>query len=201
MLKHATPAQNETFERLRVLFSAKGIKFTLVGAAACREHGLPRPTDDLDIVVCHQPSAVALLCSSGEFLTPKSDDQTNSPCTLQDVKTGVRVDFLTGDTRINDHTLFPGGEIHDPLPIPRPSGCGNVADLPTLVAMKVSGVISGMEIHRLGFTSGVRTREKIEQDIDDVVGLILVCKLGRDLELGNETVQRRYEEIFDNSKP
>jgi hypothetical protein len=54
MLRHATPAQCETFERLRVMFKPDAIRFTLVGAAACREYGLP-PTDDLDIVVCPIP--------------------------------------------------------------------------------------------------------------------------------------------------
>lgn len=96
--------------------------------------------------------------------------------------------------------MFPGGEVHDPLPIPNPSGFGNVADLPTLIAMKVSVVVSGMDMHRFGATSGVRSREEIQQDIEDVADLISICKLGRDLPLGNHTVQRRYEEIYDNRK-
>jgi hypothetical protein len=201
MLKHAMPAQNETFERLRVLFSAVDIKFTLVGAAACREHGLPRPTDDLDIVVSPYATAIDVLSRSGEFIVcPESVDWTSRTCTQRHVKTAVLVDFLTGGIRINDHTFLPGGVIYDPLPIPNPSGCGNIADVPTLIAMKVSTVISSMEILRFGATTGVRTREETQQDIEDVVSLISTCELGRDLPLGNEAVQRKYQEIYDNCK-
>ena len=202
MLKQATPAQKATFERLRVLFSAKGVKFTLAGAAACREHGLRRPTDDLDIVISPYTAAIDILLRSGKFaVSPDSKDWTNRTCTLQDLKTGVLIDFLTGGIRINDHTWFPGGEVHDPLPIPNPSGFGNVADLPTLIKMKVSVLISGTDMHRFGATSGVRTKEEIQQDIEDVADLISICKLERNLPLGNDKVQRRYEEIFDNRRP
>jgi hypothetical protein len=71
----------------------------------------------------------------------------------------------------------------------------------TLIKMKVSVVISGTDMHRFGATSGVRTKEEIQQDIEDVADLILICKLERNLPLGNDKVQRRYEEIFDNRRP
>ncbi len=199
MLRHAPPAQCESFERLRVIFKPNAIMFTLIGAAACREHGLARRTDDLDIVVSPYRDAMSALHSTGEFVpTPESVDWTSRTCTLKDTRTGVLLDFLTGGIRINDHTFLPRGVVHDPLPIPIPSGYGDVAALPVLIGMKVSAIISGMKILELGATSGVRTTAEIRQDVEDVQSLIFQSKLPRDLPLGNNEVESRYQQIFDD---
>ena len=83
MLKYATDAQYETFERLKFVFGDRGITFTLIGAAACREYGMPRLTNDLDIVVVPYPDAMAALSRSGEFVVVEDDcpDPTNRTCT------------------------------------------------------------------------------------------------------------------------
>src|SRR6266496_6105107 len=103
MLKRATDKQNETFERLKVLFGKEqSIRFTLVGATACREHGLTRLTNDLDIVVSPYATAMAAILNSG-FQECRDDlDRTGRTCTQVDVITSVPVDFLTGGILIND---------------------------------------------------------------------------------------------------
>jgi hypothetical protein len=198
VLKYATDAQNETFEKLKLIFVERDIRFTLVGAAACREYGLPRPTLDLDVVVAPYPIAIATLSKSGEFVLDDHDPAvTNRTCTQKHLKTGILVDFLTGGIRINNQIHFQGGIVHDAIPIPHPSGFGDVLPLVNLVALKISAAISGRRSLELGANRGVRPLDKIEQDIHDVAMLISVCKLGRILPLGDPSVERRYQEIYD----
>jgi hypothetical protein len=199
VLKCATNQENETLSRLTVLFRGRGILFTLVGGAACREYGLRRPTKDLDFVVKPYPFAMDILSASGAFNLVVDDfpDATGRTCTQKDTKTGVLVDFLTGGIRITDHVLLGPSEYSDPLPIPEPSGFGDVAPLNTLIAMKVGAITSGLDTRALGANRGGREPGEVQQDIDDVRKLISVCQLPRNLTLGNASVQRDYEKIYD----
>ncbi len=199
MLKCATNHENETLDRLTFLFRGRGILFTLIGGAACREYGLRRPTKDLDFIVKPYPVAMEILSASGAFNLVVDDfpDLTGRTCTRMDTKTGVLVDFLTGGIRITDHAVLGPSEYSDPLPIPEPSGFGDVAPLNTLIAMKVGAITSGIDTRALGANLGGRELDEVRQDIDDVRELISVCHLPRNLELGNASIQRNYERIYD----
>jgi len=199
VLNCATNQENETLNRLTCLFRGSGILFTLVGGAACREYGLRRPTKDLDFVVKPYRLAMDILSASGVFNLVVDDcpDVTGRTCTRKDTKTGVLVDFLTGGIRITDHALLGGFEYSDPLPIPEPSGFGDVAPLNTLIAMKVGAITSGLDTRALGANCGGREPDEVQQDIDDVRKLISECQLPRNLALGNASVQRHYEKIYD----
>lgn len=199
MLKYATNQQNETLDRLSFLFRGSEILFTLVGGAACREYGLQRPTKDLDFVVKPYPLAMDILSASGSFNLVIDDcpDVTGRTCTRKDTKTGVFVDFLTGGIRITDHVSLGRCEYSDPLPIPEPSGFGDVAPLKMLIAMKVGAVTSGLDTRSLGANCGGRQPDEVRQDIEDIKELISVCQLPRNLELCNASVQRDYEKIYD----
>ena len=137
MLTRATEPQNATLARLKELFTQSDIQFTLVGAAACREYGLTRPTTDLDFVISPYPEAMAILLNSGKFELNQRDF-TNRCCTQKDLKTNVPVDFLTGGIRINDGTYsLRGGYVTDRLPVIEPSGFGNIAALRSLYCFEV----------------------------------------------------------------
>ncbi len=199
VLETATSQENETLDRLKFLFRGSEILFTLVGAAACREYGLRRPTKDLDFVVKPYPLAMEILSASGAFNLVVDDcpDVTGRTCTQKDTKTGVLVDFLTGGIHITDHAMLGSSEYSDPLPIPEPSGFGDVAPLNTLIAMKVGAITSGLDTRALGANFGGRKPDDVQQDINDVRELISVCQLPRNLELGSASVQRNYEKIYD----
>ena len=199
MLKCATNQQNETLDRLTLLFRGRGILFTLVGGAACREYGLRRPAKDLDFVVKPYSVAMDILSESGAFSLVVDDcpDVTGRTSTRKDRKTGVLVDFLTGGIRITDHVFLGPFEYSDPLPFPEPSGFGDVAQLNTLIAMKVGAITSGLDTRALGANCGGREPDGVQQDIDDIRELISVCHLPRNLELGSASVQRNYEKIYD----
>jgi hypothetical protein len=145
------------------------------------------------------PLAMDILCASGAFNLVLDDcpDVTGRTCTRKDTKTGVLVDFLTGGIRITDHALLGHFEYSDPLPIPEPSGFGDVAPLNTLIAMKVGAITSGLDTRALGANRGGREPDEVQQDIDDVRELISVCQLPRNLELGSASVQWDYEKIHD----
>lgn len=199
MLKRATDAENETLNRLMHLFRGRGILFTLVGGAACREYGLQRQAKDLDFVITPYVLAMDILAASGEFAPVIDDrpDSTGRTCTQKATNTGVLVDFLTGGIRITDRAVLPFGEYSDPLPIPAPSGFGNVAPLETLIGMKVGAITSGLETQRLGSDCGGRPPADVQKDIEDVKELISVCQLPRTVALGEASVQRYYERIYD----
>jgi hypothetical protein len=197
MLMHATDAQNRTFETIRQIFGPRRIKFTLIGGAACREYGLSRPVKDLDFVVDNYLLAKRTLQGSGEFNLDDNDpDVTDRTCTLIHAATEVAVDVLTGGIRINDHCYVNGGIVHDAIPIPNPTGFGDILTLDRLIAMKVSVVLSSETSKILGRI--IRPEQKVAEDVRDVETLISVHGLHRDLALGDISVERRYSEIYDN---
>lgn len=200
LLTHATAAQKETFERLMELLSGKGILFSLVGSAACREYGLSRAANDLDFVVYPYKEAMDLLDASGAFEPVIDDhpDTTARTCTKRDTKTKVKIDFLTGGIRINNGSRPIEGEFYrDPIQIPMPTGAGDVAPLPMLIAMKLNSAISGKDTWDLGARDG-RSPENFTKDISDVRELISVGRLGRSLKVGNKRIQRLFEDLVND---
>ena len=198
MLIQATTAQNECFERLKQIFGSGSIGFTLIGAAACREYGLSRPAKDLDITVSPYQQAMRMLAVSEFSRNLDSPDSTGRTCTQRHVKTDVSVDFLTGGIYINDGTRPIGrGFYRDELPIPMPTGLGDIASLPTLIGIKTSAAISGIETLKLGANTGGRNRLEIEQDLADVRELISINDPPRNLSLGSSVVEAKYREIYD----
>jgi hypothetical protein len=195
MLMHATAAQSETFERLKELLGGKGILFTLAGSAACREYGLSRAANDLDFVVDPYERAMEILIASEEYQLVGIANPTDPTCTRRDTKTNVKVDFLKGGIRINDGTRPIGdARYRDPMPIPAPTGEGDVAPITTLIAMKLNSAIGGEETLKLGADTDGRSQEEIDKDISDVRELIM-NHLGRRRRFGNKKIQRRYEKL------
>jgi len=194
MLTQATPEQNETFEVLRNLFLRAGARFMLVGGAACREHGLPRPAKDLDIVLDPYPVAMTALKTSRRFSERLGDaDWTGRTSTYFDARTGVNIDFITAGIRINDGPAT-RSSVKDPLAIPYPVEV--VAPPEILIGMKLSAVITGEALLNLGIHRG-RSRQEIDQDLNDVCGLISACSLGRDISADHDVVRHRYQELWD----
>jgi hypothetical protein len=195
MLAHADAAQNATLERLKLFLADKGILFTLVGSAACREYGLSRSANDLDFVVDPYDRAMKILGESGEFELVVDDhpDMTRRTCTKRDTKTGVKIDFLTGGIRINDGPA--PFYCRDLIPIPTPTGAGDVAPLRTLIAMKLNSAISGEYIWSHGVRDG-RSEKDFTKDVSDVHELIFVPGFDRSMKFDNEWIQRCYEELL-----
>ena len=197
MLKFLTASERETTERLDRLFSQNGVRFTLVGGAACREYGLSRSIKDLDFIVSPYPVAARVLATSCEFAEFGEPDPTHRTCTMQDLKTGVLVDLVAGGIRITDGALLGQVRYSDPLPIPEPTGFGDLVSLHTLIEMKLGAIVSGLDTRALGANDGGRDGSQIQRDIEDIKDLIRICQLPSSLVFRARDIQRAYEDIYD----
>ena len=197
MLKFLTASERETVERLHRLFSEPGVRFTLVGGAACREYGLSRTIKDLDFVVNPYPVAASILAASCEFAEFGEPDPTHRTCTMKDLKTRVLVDLMASGIYMTNGALLGHVLYRDPLPIPEPTGFGDLVSLPMLIKMKLGAIVSGLDTRALGANYGGRNVEQVQHDIEDIRGLITMCRLPRGLVFGVKDIQRAYENIYD----
>jgi hypothetical protein len=198
MLKFLTGPERETMGRLHLLFSGNGIRFTLVGGAACREYGLSRAIKDLDFVVNPYPVAAGVLAAAPDFAEFGEPDPTHRTCTMKDLNTGVLVDLLAGGIHITNGALLGHVVYRDPLPTPQPTGFGDLVSLHTLIEMKLGAIISGLDTRALGANDGGRDEDQVQQDIEDIRDLITICRLPRGLVFGVGDIQRAYESIFND---
>ena len=141
-----------------------------------------------------------ILDESGEYeLVLDNPDSTKRTCTRRDRGTEVNVDFVKGGIRICDGRWINGTKYSDPIPLPNPTGVGDVASLETLIAMKLNSAISGEDTLKLGANTGGRNIDEIQKDLSDVRDLITFNHLGRRRKLGNKQIQCRYEKLIDEN--
>lgn len=171
--KTGTSEVAETLRRAVQILAHWDTPHYVVGGIAVQEHGYYRVTTDVDIVVPDVLEAVEFLTAdvSGPFQTVPE-----KPGRLRDRSNGVFLDVL------------PAGRVLQRgcrVPFPTPE---EVSDEPRCVTL--DQLIS----LKLDSWSGAPTRRS--RDKSDVVDLIRVRKLPRDLKL-HSAVQHLYEEIWD----
>ena len=136
---------------------------------AVQEHGYPRYTVDVDIIVPDVQSAREKLCMNGFKENP------GSKMTVTDRETKVEVDLLPGGSKVD-----PG-----PLTLPVPTHVSSepqILTLQSLISSKLSTYI-GRGIHRA-------------QDYADVVKLIEANHLTREYDV-DAKVREVYHKIWD----
>ena len=159
----------ETARAVASLLAEHDIPHLIVGGVAVQEHGYPRVTIDVNIVVPDVLEAVEFLTASltGPFYrVPEAADR----------RTNTFVDLLPA-----------GGVVKRgcKVPFPQPtkaSGDLQIARLEELISLKLD--------------SWVNSPLKRLRDKTDVVELILRCKLPRDLAV-NDVVRVLYAETWD----
>ena len=139
------------------------------GSFAVQEHGYPRFTVDVDIIVPDVELARDMLCMNGFKENP------GSQMTITDRETGVEVDLLPGGKKVD-----PG-----PLAFPMPA---HVSDKPQILILEklISSKLStymGVGVHRA-------------QDYADVVNLIGANRLPREYGVDPE-VRDLYAKTWD----
>jgi hypothetical protein len=163
----------ESARTAAALLAEHDIPHLIVGGLAVQEHGYPRVTIDVDIVVPDVLEAVEVLTASltGPFYRlPEAADR------LEDRRTHTFIDLL------------PAGRVVKPgckVPFPQPSQAAEglqIATLEQLLSLKLDSW-SNSPLKRL-------------RDKTDVVELILRRKLPRDLAI-SPVVRPLYEEIWD----
>jgi hypothetical protein len=150
------------------------IPHLIVGGLAVQEHGYPRLTLDVDIVVPDVLEAVEFLTSdlTGPFVRVAGCEDR-----VEDRSNGVKIDVLPGGRVVKR-----GCKVPFPLPqsvVDKPQ----FVSLPDLVSLKLDSW-SGSPVNRL-------------QDKADVVELIKCRSLPRDLPVA-QAVRLLYEETWDS---
>jgi len=149
------------------------IPHLIVGGVAVQEHGYPRVTIDVDIVVPDVLEAVEWLTASltGPFhRVPKVEDR------VEDQRNGVFIDLL------------PAGKVLKAgckIPFPEPKA---VAEQPQIISLE--------ELISLKLDSWSGSPIKRHKDKTDVIELIIRRKLPRDLAV-NPAVRALYLETWD----
>jgi hypothetical protein len=171
LLRHVSASSDleKTMHRATRVLSEAGIPSLVVGGYAVQEHGYARYTYDVDIVVPDVREARERLGISGFRENP------GSSMTVTDRNTKVEVDLLPGGGAVGPGPLQ--------LPLPTDTSAGpHIADLPTLIAIKLSSYLG----------SGIQRAK----DLSDVVELIKVNSTPRDLRLP-DPVEPLYVDIWD----
>lgn len=152
------------------------IPHLIVGGIAVQEHGYPRVTIDVDIVVPDVFEAVEFLTSdlSGPFVRVSGRQDG-----VEDRRTGVIIDLLPAG-----QVLKQGNQVPFPQPT-KPAGDLQFVTLEELISLKLDSW-SGAPLRR-------------HKDRTDVIELILRRKLPRDLAVAPE-VQSLYWETWDGLK-
>ena len=166
----------ETARAAVALLAEHDIPHLIVGGLAVQEHGYPRMTIDVDIVVPDVLEAVEFLTASvaGPFFrVPKIEDR------VEDRRNGVPIDLL------------PSGKVVK-------HGCKIPFPKPTVAGEKLQ-IISLEDLISLKLDSWSETPIRRHKDKTDVIELIQHRNLPRDLAV-NPLVRALYLETWDALK-
>jgi len=147
---------HRTLRRLAQRLDAEGIAYALLGGLALAEHGYPRLTEDVDLLVT--PSGLERFQERlvGRGYRPAFSDARK---TFRDTETGVRIEFVTaGD--------YPGDGLPKPVAFPDPAAPG--------VSIEVDGlrVVALETLIELKLASGTSAPHRL-RDLADVQDLIV----------------------------
>jgi hypothetical protein len=149
------------------------IPHLIVGGLAVQEHGYPRVTIDVNIVVPDVLEAVEFLTAdvAGPFFkVPEIPDRVEDRCN------GVEIDFLPAGRVIKRGCQVPFPEVK------------TVADTPQIISLE--------DLISLKLDSWVNSPSRRLKDKSDVIELIKYRKLPRDIAI-NSAVLKLYLETWD----
>jgi hypothetical protein len=163
----------QTARTVAAVLAQHDIPHLIVGGIAVQEHGYPRTTIDVDVVVPDVLEAVEWLTAdlTGPFRRVKDCDDR-----LEDRRNGVNVDLL------------PAGRVLK-------RGCRVPFPSPTK-ALEELQIVSLEDLISLKLDSSAESPLRRHKDKTDVIELIARRKLARDLAV-NPAVQALYRETWD----
>jgi hypothetical protein len=170
--------------RLTQRLNEEGIPYALLGGLALAEHGYPRLTEGIDL----------LLTPSGlEHFRQRLVGQEYRPAfngaqkTFRDAETGVRIEIVTSGE-------YPGNGLPKPVAFPDPTTPG--------VTVEIEGirVVTLEKLVELKLASGVSAPHRL-RDLADVQDLI--ARLGLSLALADrldQSVQEEYRDLWGKAQ-
>lgn len=169
LIREATHYDTEkTLRKVTRLLAQNGIPHYVCGGFAVQEHGYPRFTIDVDVIVPNVSNAIDLLSFRGFRPNP------GSSMTMTDRETKVEIDFLPGGKSVSPGSIaFPMPETVSSEPL--------ILSLETLISLKLSSYLSN-PVSRM-------------KDAADVVELIKANQPPLNLNV-DSTVRKEYERIW-----
>jgi len=170
-----------TLRRLVQRLAAEDIPYALLGGLALAEHGYPRLTEEIDLLLT--PSGLERFRQrlAGQGYRPAFDEASK---TFRDTETGVRIEIVTTGE-------YPGDGLPKPVAFPDPADPAVTAEIEGVCVVALEKVIE------LKLASGMSAPHRL-RDLADVQDLI--ARLGLPLELADRldpSVQAAYRDLWE----
>ncbi|MDH4138604.1 MAG: nucleotidyltransferase family protein [Anaerolineae bacterium] len=170
--------------RLTQRLNAEGIPYALLGGLALAEHGYPRLTEDIDLLLT--PSGLERfrqhLVGRGYRLAFSGAEKT-----FRDTETGVRIEIVTAGE-------YPGDGLPKPVAFPDPATPG--------VTVEIEGirVVALEKLIELKLASGMSASHRL-RDLADVQDLITRLRLPLTLaDRLDPSVQAAYRDLWEKAR-
>jgi hypothetical protein len=175
----------ETLRRLTQRLDAEGIPYALLEGLALAEHGYPRLTEDIDLLMT--PSGLERFSERlvGRGYRPAFDGAKK---TFRDADTGVRIEIVTTGE-------YPGDGLPKPVAFPNPEA--------PEAAVEIQGVrvVTLETLIELKLASGTSVSHRL-RDLADVQDLIARLELPLALaEQLDPSVRAAYRDLWDKTHP
>jgi len=175
---------HSTLRRLTQRLDAEGIPYALLGGLALAEHGYPRLTEDIDLLLT--PSGLEYFRQHlvGRGYRPAFSGAKKS---FRDLETGVRIEIVTTGE-------YPGDGLPKPVVFPDPTTPG--------IAKEIEGlrVVTLEKLIELKLASGMSAPHRL-RDLADVQDLITRLRLP--LALADQLhpwVQATYRDLWEKAQ-
>ena len=175
---------HSTLRRLTQRLNVEGIPYTLLGGLALAEHGYPRLTEDIGLLLT--PSGLEHLRQQlvGRGYRPAFSGAVK---TFRDTETGVRIEIVTTGE-------YPGGGLPKPVAFPDPTTSGAAVEIEDIRVVTLEKLIE------LKLASGMSAPHRL-RDLADVQDLIVRLKLP--LALADQLdswVQDTYRNLWEKAR-
>ncbi len=169
--------------RLTQRLNAEGIPYALLGGLALAEHGYPRLTEDIDLLLT--PSGLERFRQQlvGRGYRPAF---SGAEKTFRDTETGVRIEIVTAGE-------YPGDGLPKPVAFPDPAAPG--------VTVEIEGirVVTLEKLIELKLASGMSASHQL-RDLADVQDLITRLRLPLTLaDRLDPSVQAAYQDLWEKA--